>query len=296
MGQDNLKYNDVCFKASHNSYDRDESISEQLTFHSNDPSKCGCSGLELDIVQKNDAWKWSVSHGGSYSSSADKQLSAYLQKIKSWMDANPGHRVIEVHMDIKNTPMSNDQFPQEIDSYIEQVFTDRSVIFQPNRLIRNYDDLVQGAQATGWPTLGELKGKIIFCFTGNESRKATYARTDPKERLCFADLYLETDPPQYPDFSRGTRVFMNYHLYQKYYDQWYHQLQRMAQQPGFLTRGYVLNSQDIWTKAQNAALNIMATDKVSGHSWAQNGDYPFRQLDIVAGKVAQATESEVESL
>ena len=281
MNQNDLKYNDVCFKASHNSYDRDESLAEQLTFHSADPSNAGCSGIELDIVQKSDAWQWSVSHGGSYSSDPDKQFSAYLKQVKSWMDQNPGHRVIEVHIDIKNTPMSNEQFPQQIDNYIQQVFTDRNRVFQPNALIGNYDDLVQGAQATSWPTLGELEGKIIFCFTGNETRKAIYARTDPKARLCFSDIYQETNPPQYPDFNSGTRVFLNYHLYQKYYDEWFPQLQRIAKEQGFISRGYVLNSQDIWTKAQNAALNIMATDKVSGHSWAQNGDYPFRKLNIV---------------
>ena len=280
MSQDSLKYNDVAYKASHNSYDRNESLAEQLTFHSSDPSNAGCSGLELDIVQKSDAWEWSVSHGGSYSSKPEKQFSAYLNQIKSWMDANPGHRVIEVHIDIKNTPMSNEEFPDQIDSYIENVFS-RSRVFTPDTLIGNHEDLVQGAQATGWPTLGELEGKIVFCFSGNEDRKATYARTNPKTRLCFSDLYLETHPPQYPDFNRGTRVFMNYHLYQKYYDDWFPQLQRMAKEQGFITRGYVLNSKDIWIKAQNAALNIMATDKVSGHDWAQNGDYPFRQLDIV---------------
>lgn len=280
MDMNNLKYNEVAFKASHNSYDRDETLAEQLTFHSDDPSNAGCSGIELDIVQKSDAWEWSVSHGGSYSSSKEKQLRAYLDQVKAWMNANPGHRVIEVHLDIKNTPMSNEAFPQQIDNYIGSVFN-RNTVFSPGALIGNHDDLVQGAQATGWPTLDELKGKIMFCFSGNETRKAIYARTEPRERLCFSDLYLETHPPQYPDFTHGTRVFMNYHLYQKYYDEWLPQLQRMAQQPGFITRGYVLNSKDIWIKAQNAALNIMSTDKVSRHDWAQNGDYPFRALDII---------------
>ena len=33
-----LKYHEVSFKASHNSYDRDEAIHDQLKYHSNNPS------------------------------------------------------------------------------------------------------------------------------------------------------------------------------------------------------------------------------------------------------------------
>lgn len=279
MSQDQLRYKYAAFKASHNSYDRNEPIGQQLDFHALDPSNCGCSGLELDIYQKSDAWEWSVSHLGGYSSKPENQLRAWLQKIKAWTVANPGHRPITVHIDIKNTPLDNTVFPDKIDQYILSVFT-QAEVFSPGSLFGEHDNLVAGAQAQGWPTLGELAGKLIFCFTGDETRKATYARSNARERLCFADLYLETDPVQYPDFTAGTRIFMNYHLWNALSGNWIPQLQKMAKQPAFITRGYVLNDKTIWLKAQQGMLNVMATDKVSGHSWAQNGDYPFRALIV----------------
>jgi len=274
------RYNNVAFKASHNSYDRDESITQQLTFNYDDPSNAGCSGIELDIVQKDDDWKWSVSHGGSYNSKADKQLSAYLQQIVDWRTSESGYdydRVINIYLDIKNKHMSENEFPDQIDDYIKNII-DEDTIFKPNELIGDKDDLVSGAQTTGWPDLDSLKSKYIICFSGDEDRKRRYAGNNPKKRLCFSDKYLETNPPEYPDFEKGTRVFMNYHLYQKYYDKWHEQIRNMVDQPGFITRGYVLNSQEIWIKAQNAGVNIMATDKVCNHSWARNGDYPFKTI------------------
>ena len=283
MSNENTPYNLAAFKASHNSYDRDEQpITTQLQFHPDDPSACGCSGLELDIWQSNSEWKWSVSHTGGYSSKAENQLSAYLRQLRSWSDQNPSHRVIELHIDIKNTPMSNAEFPAQFDAYLRE-YLPSSMLFTPSRLMTpESSDLVAGAQLNGWPALKLLAGKFIVCLSGNEGRKATYALTEPRERLCFADLELETDPVQFPDFNRGSRVIMNYHLYDRLSENWIPQLQEMARQPGFLTRGYVLNDASIWEKAQVACLNIMATDRVSGHSWAQNGPEPFRTLTVPA--------------
>ena len=37
---------------------------------------------------------------------------------------------------------------------------------------------------------------------------------------------------------------------------------------GYLTRGFVLNDEDIWDAAWNAQANILTTDEVRGNSWA----------------------------
>jgi hypothetical protein len=286
-----MKYNNVAFKASHNSYDRDESLATQLTFDPNNPANAGCSQIELDIWQgpnpNTNGWEWSVSHKGPYDSNPDKQFSAYLQQVMDWRAAAPGsdpyhNRVIAISIDIKDTSPPDDDFPDAIDNYIRGVIPE-SLVYKPCELIGGkFDDLVSGAQATGWPEIETLNNKYILCFSGDEDRKKAYAETSPKDRLCFADQTLRTDhPTEYPSFVSGNRVFMNYHLYQDSYKKyWCAQLQAMAEQPGFITRGYVLNDGDIWADAQNAKLNIMATDKITGkkYDWAQNGPYPFRAL------------------
>ncbi|MEY4768343.1 MAG: hypothetical protein RL637_982 [Pseudomonadota bacterium] len=277
-----MKYHQAAFKASHNSEERNETISEQLTFNICNPFNCGCSGIEFDIVQDKNSWNWSVSHGGNYTDAKDKQLTHYLQQVVDWRSTKKGKdcdRVITIHFDIKNSHLSDNDFPAKFDEYIKRVPKLANSLYKPGELMGNYNDLVSGAQANGWPELDALKNKYILCISGNEEhRKRAYAGTNPKSCLCFVDQPLETDPVQYPDFTQGQRVFMNYHLYQKYYDNWFEQLQYMATQQGFITRGWVLDNQDLWIKAQTAKLNIMATDKIKDHDWAQNGDYPFKSI------------------
>jgi len=58
-----LRYSEVAFKASHNSYDRDEKpITTQTGWSSKNQYQGGCRGLELDIHQSEQLWLWSVAH------------------------------------------------------------------------------------------------------------------------------------------------------------------------------------------------------------------------------------------
>ena len=57
------------------------------------------------------------------------------------------------------------------------------------------------AAALGWPTLGEMKGKVLCVLSGDEEEfKVAYAQTDMP--LCFADSADEVD-------TTGKRVFVN---------------------------------------------------------------------------------------
>ncbi len=99
---DLLKYNEVTFKASHNSYDRDETTHEQLDFHHEDPSRCGCRGLEFDIWRHSDEKEkfFTVSH--TQILTEGPPLAWYLGLLLSWHLNNPGHDVILITLDIKS--------------------------------------------------------------------------------------------------------------------------------------------------------------------------------------------------
>ena len=76
-------YNRVAFKASHNSYERNEMpITTQLNWSKTNPHQKGCRGLELDIHQSGNLWLWSVSHLLPYRGDADWQFSEYLILLK----------------------------------------------------------------------------------------------------------------------------------------------------------------------------------------------------------------------
>jgi hypothetical protein len=70
------------------------------------------------------------------------------------------------------------------------------------------------------------------------------------------------------------RVVANVHLYSDDYDNW-KKLVPSLRARRLLVRGYVLNSESLWDKAQSAGVNVLATDKVSNYDWALVGSEPF---------------------
>jgi hypothetical protein len=46
-----LRYNDVSMKGAHNSYQRDETLIEQIKWNASNPADTGCRAVELDISQ-----------------------------------------------------------------------------------------------------------------------------------------------------------------------------------------------------------------------------------------------------
>src|SRR2546422_4065609 len=113
-------YSGVAFKASHNAYIAEKPpLAVQLEWDQGTPSRGTCRGVELDLIQDADSWRWSVAHGGSYSNGAEHQLSSYLGQLRQWSLAqNQDHGPILVHLELKNTALADGQFPAAIDAYI----------------------------------------------------------------------------------------------------------------------------------------------------------------------------------
>src|SRR5687767_7567169 len=72
-----LPYCNASMKASHNSYQRDEDLIQQILWHANAPADGACRGLELDISQSKTGNKWSVGHLAGYHTDY-RQLSQFL--------------------------------------------------------------------------------------------------------------------------------------------------------------------------------------------------------------------------
>lgn len=264
-------YDRVAFKASHNSYDRDERpIITQLSWSAANHYQKGCRGLELDIHPSENLWVWSVNHIGRYKGLVDMQFSGYLTLLRDWSDKNPGHDVITVTVDLKSDPSDLRSFPWQLDAYIKR-HLGSAKLFTPGELQGSNADLVSGAMSRGWPTLGDLKGRFILCLSGSEDAKKAYARSG-KERLCFADKKVGQGDSR-PSTTKGHRVFFNFDL--RAWLGWKKTLQWFANQKGFATRGYVINDGVLWKKARSAKVNILATDKVMKYSWATVGPTPF---------------------
>lgn len=263
-----LPYSNVSMKAAHNSYQRDETLIEQITWHPTKPSDAGCRCIELDVSQSKTGNQWSVGHLGGYKSN-DRQLSQFLAELRAWDRANLGHDVITLYLDLKSVQSA---FPDQLDQYIRQYLD--SPMYSPGELMRDAPTLSAGALKYGWPTLSALRGRFIVVLTGDKDAKEKYSDTDPHRRLCFADKDRKAD--EAPDSQ--TRVFFNYHLYSSDKDKWSKVFRASAGKPNAVIRGYVLNGDDLWNNALKAGCHILATDKVSGHSWAKVGELPFTEL------------------
>jgi hypothetical protein len=264
-----LPYNQVSFKASHNSYDRDETLVQQLAWDPNQPWQGGCRGLELDINQSEDGNYWSVGHVGGYSSK-ERQLSQFLNELRVWSQDGPDHDVVTLYLDLKEV---HEGFADDLDQYVSQYLG--RPIYRPGELMGAQSSVPNGARAYGWPTLNQLRGKFIVVLSGDSDAKAAYSNEDPRERLCFADK--DRDADESPESN--TRVFFNYHLYESDHDEWGPVFRAQATNPASICRGYVINEGDFWDNALAAGCNIPSTDKVRNHDWAMvSRSAPFTQL------------------
>ncbi|AYD47408.1 Ca2+-dependent phosphoinositide-specific phospholipase C [Arachidicoccus soli] len=262
----NLPYNLVSFKASHNSYDRNEKpLGKQLDFNNSPKTyfNCGCRGLELDIWRHSkdnpneDGW-FTVNH---LTNSGGDKLSHWLNQILDWHDNNQEHDVIWINLDIKSSLGDKTSFPNEIDNYLTNFF-DKSIILTPNLL---FPQLTQDiplsvvVEKSGWPLLKDMSGKFIFCLSGTESWKSYYSECDPTKRLCLSDCSDKSKLTHH-----NARVVFN------------------ASDPtidfsdlkskNILVRLYNLNNEKSFNKAIQEKVNILSTNKISNCSWAAMTD------------------------
>lgn len=287
---DHIAYNKVIMKASHNSYNRDEQpVSSQLLWNPIISPFMGpltyqrsCSALELDIWQKGDGdWQWKVHHTQPVGDEG-KAFSTYLQDLNTWSTHNPGHRPISIFIDLKNDPNSSankNNFPKEIDNYITK-FIPRTKFCTPKDIMNGEKTLIDGVKTHGWPTIGQLKGKFIICFTSPSDLKEYYLDNNYEDALCFCAART-------PDEVNVNKIFYNIHVYKsstritpggyKLNDS---KLRKLYDSGLYFIRGWVLSHESIWNEALHKyqVLNALATNEISNQQWAGVGIYPFAEL------------------
>jgi len=272
-----LTYDSVVFKASHNSYDRDEKIEYQLDYCPDGKKyNCGCRSIELDI------WRHSSSEMNPHYFSVDhnsgdsgKNLCEYFSKLLKWHDGNKNHDPILVLLDIKSEDGNYSCFPKEIDSYLIKYFG-MNMYFNPIMLIKNDEkSLVRSVIKYGWPKIKEIQNKFIFCLSGNSIWKQYYANTNLEHGILFSDYDIPDDDSGYMPPNDGNVVFFNMHICNDHYDKWGEVVPRFKGKH-FIFRTYVADNESNWSHSIDVGVSAIATNKISDHKWAfvDNGD-PF---------------------
>lgn len=267
-------FSEITFKASHNSYDKEENVPQQLSCN-NETYNFGCMALEFDIWrhsskytpgEKIDAGYFTIGH----SKPGETTLAHYLKELLDWHDEKPDHDVILITLDIKSGFGGYDAFHEEIDTYLKLHF-EENLIFKPFQLIQDpHVSLCQNVINHGWPELSsdELTGKFIFCLSGNTAWKSKYANTDLIHRFCFCDEDKKDWDPAVRPPKEGNIVFFNFHIHKSFKKVWMKTIPLFTQLD-LITRTYVSNSEENWKNCIEATVSAIATDLICDNTWSK---------------------------
>jgi hypothetical protein len=259
------RYNDIQQKSGHDSYDRAQSLLDQL-------NRFNLRSLEIDIHETKGATPaldddWFVYHA-SLDALGDKvppgrqcdRLSDCLAKLRKFHDASPSHEVVTVWLDVFMFPE-----PELLSRAIERQIP-RSLIWSPKELLAGCpaagNSLRKAVKTCGWPSISALQGKFIFVLTGSRDdvrdNYLNYYVTDgrePHKRLAFVAPEIR-DSAEIEGYGFAYAIFYNIPRESV-------RVARMAHENGFVTRTIDVNDERAWSDATGSCVNHIATDRIN---------------------------------
>ncbi len=186
-----LKFNEISFIATHNSYQKKPVASMQKIFYnlsdltfgliSSETGQfnsqtltrqfnCGIRSIEMDIetIVKDNAITFTCMH----SPTIDMTTTCYdfalaLKEISLWSDNNPGHLPITVIVEpksiflpIENMEFFNIDYAKELDKVIRTNLGDK--LFTPDDMLRDYKTFGEMRAADDWCRVDEMLGKVLI--------------------------------------------------------------------------------------------------------------------------------------
>ncbi|HSM03766.1 MAG TPA: Ca2+-dependent phosphoinositide-specific phospholipase C [Longimicrobiales bacterium] len=263
MTFEDLRYDQLSFKASHNTIDRMKdqrrwSIGEQLggTGDAIEP----VLGLEFDLHQIPGLNEYHVKHDVG---ATGPEVRDVLREVVEWCDAHPDHPVVTIHLDLKNSPGDDEEFIRSFDEMLLEALGEERV-YRPASVIGGEKDVIRGAQAGNWATFRELRGKVILCLSGAGDRKHAYANHEPEKRVCFADFAAGSRTPP----RRGNQVFVN--LFVDHTTP-LSDIEAWTRTKGFIVRAYNLVARRAWDTCVEGGVNILSTDVLDNRDYVVSG-------------------------
>ena len=129
------------------------------------------------------------------------------EELRLWSDANPGHVPITVLVEIKRddparkplyADMDEEKFRQLDQTVADIVGAEKAVT--PADLMGRWPTLGAMAQNGGWPSLAQLKGKIIFLLHPDSVYTRLYIGMDPSLKTqWFVPAFGAGETAVYPD-------------------------------------------------------------------------------------------------
>lgn len=204
---DLLRLNDVQAKGTHNSYhiqpDNPIDPSHFYTHAALDIQldEQGVRQFELDLhLHKEEGFQVFHLPGGFDSETTCRRFSNCLKIIKNWSDRNRWHMPLVIWLEPKDEDMDAGDPDlesiigryDEIEAEILSVWPEKRIL-RPDDVRGNHTLLPEAIAADGWPTLGELRQKVIFVMLDSETHRLRYTQDSPN--LAGKLLFVDSDDP-----------------------------------------------------------------------------------------------------
>lgn len=285
---DNIPYNALQQTSSHNSYDTDDhSIGIKDQF-----GNYGTHSFELDIHEGDPPAQWPfpdnkmpndfyVYHNVWDQGTRYNSFSEAMGEVGELGNTYP----VTVFVDLKDELNSDgDHTSATFDQILEDKVGSEN-LYTPQDLIRKAQAVdptistLAGAVATvGWPTLGELNGKVMVVATDNVgSYTGDYAFTAPGAKF---------------DDNGNFKPYPNAIFYNKKNPSLAQV--RDIQSNGFVARGYYFNGEENFEDGIELELNHITTNDIED-SWTDLStlDFPFKILDSYLEQEAECIDGDL---
>lgn len=277
---DGPRYDEVRQKSSHNSFQRDEALFDQLVYHR-------ARSLEFDVhVGKSFAPElvgdWYVYHIDVIDAgSACRTLSQCLEQVAAFARAAPEHEVVTLWIDLKDG-FDGEHRPEDLDARLLAAFGER--LWTPGALLAGCPgatSLQAAATLPGcdWPTLAALRGRVVVALTGGglddpSGALATYVGADAAARAAFVAPDLG-DAAAIGD--HGEAVFFNLAAADV-------AIGAAVRAAGLVSRVWVLDDAGPWGEGVAAGVHHLASNKVDAvdDPWASTASaagWPFTCIE-----------------
>jgi len=264
-----LRYNDVIQKSSHNSYNKDEGLMDQLVFHRLRSIEFDIRNTKIGQSTRND--DWFVYHIPVVDTKTNcNRLSECFQELKAFDQTQPNHEVVTVWFDI-NSAWGGTHTPEAFDELAKRYLSEDDFV-KPSDLLAACPQASNLRQAvTGncdWPSLESIKGKWIFILVGggNDYRQRS-------NRLGFTP----SGASQNSDVNNSSSIFFNLNGVNN-------SLSTHVADSNLVSRRFLINSESEFNTSVSGKVHHIATDKINylQDPWArthnENG-WPFKCIN-----------------
>lgn len=124
-----------------------------------------------------------------------------MAEIRAWSDGNRCHLPLLIWLEPKDEADNLDRTLEPIAEHYADLENEILAVWPSDRILwpdevrRSHDTLPEAITAEGWPTLGELRGRVIFALLDSGEHREAYTRDAPslEARLLFVDSDGPTD-------------------------------------------------------------------------------------------------------